>query len=331
MTAKQPYRNGGLVSVIVPCFNKADLVRETIDSVLAQEGLQVEVIVVDDASTDGSWDRIAAYGDRVRTVRLPENRGACHARNQGASVARGDFLMFLDADDLLMPGTLAALVETLPGPDADSFAACRWRPLRQSHNGWEAYDNGIPLLPADGDLVRAWLGSWYFPPCAVLWPRGLFERSGGWDEALHAWQDTDIMIRSLLRGAGIRVADGGGARYRVHTNGSVSKVDSEAAVRSRMRVLEKVAGQAEAQGIIAQHRVAIARAYFDLAHGHARPYRQLRLECLRRVDRYVRRTPFCGSPLHRALWMTLGLERKERLAGWLADRRLISRGNTAST
>ncbi len=316
----------GMVSVVVPLYNKASFLRETLDAVLAQEGVPLEVIVVDDASTDGGWEIVSDYADRIVAHRLPENRGGPHARNHGARLAAGEFLMFLDADDLLAPGTLAALARALPGREG-CVAACRWKQMKRQDGEWITYAPAKPLLPPDGDYVRAWLNdNWYFPPCAVLWPRALYEGSGGWDEGLRVLQDADIMVRMLLRGTQIVVTAEGEARYRVHeAGGSVSKASSRASVQSRMDFLGNAAREADGRGLLSRYSNSIGRAYYTVARTHAVPYPDLVLACLRQAERYAGRTPFSGSPLHRVLWRILGPERKERVSRWLARRGLFRR------
>ncbi|MCC7181522.1 MAG: glycosyltransferase [Acidobacteria bacterium] len=106
-----------LVSVVIPTFNRADLVGQAIDSVLGQTLDDFEVVVVDDGSTDGTEEKIREYGDRVRFVRTP-HRGIAHARNIGTSHARGRYLTFLDSDDLFYPYALELqtnLLERFPG------------------------------------------------------------------------------------------------------------------------------------------------------------------------------------------------------------------------
>jgi glycosyltransferase involved in cell wall biosynthesis len=99
-----PRRDGEapLVSIVMPCFNNEAYVAEAIDSALGQTYDNIEVIVIDDGSTDGSLDIIRSYGDRI-TWRTGPNEGACAARNKGLALARGEFIKFLDADDILLP------------------------------------------------------------------------------------------------------------------------------------------------------------------------------------------------------------------------------------
>lgn len=110
---------GGLVSVVIPLYNAERFVAEAMGSVLAQEGAEVEVIVVDDGSSDGSVAVAEGFGGRVRVLR-GEHAGIGPARNRGVDAATGEFVAFLDADDLWAPRKLAAQLAALTaanGPD----------------------------------------------------------------------------------------------------------------------------------------------------------------------------------------------------------------------
>ncbi len=101
-----------LLSVVIPCLNRARLIRRALTSVLSQDFADFEVIVVDDGSTDGSAEAVASYSDpRVRLVRHEVNRGCCPARNTGAAHARGEWVVTFDSDDELLPGALNRMHE----------------------------------------------------------------------------------------------------------------------------------------------------------------------------------------------------------------------------
>src|SRR3712207_366484 len=107
-----------LVSILVNNFNYGRFLAEAIDSALAQPYRPIEVVVVDDGSTDNSREIIAAYGDRVRTVLKP-NGGRGSTFNAGWAAARGDVICFLDADDAFTPDKVARVMETFrQNPDA---------------------------------------------------------------------------------------------------------------------------------------------------------------------------------------------------------------------
>src|SRR5277367_2788041 len=101
-----------LVSIIVPCYNAERFLVETLESAFVQSYQCTEIIVVDDGSTDRSAEIIRSYGNRVRGDFGP-NRGASAARNRGTVLARGEFIQYLDADDLLPPGAIERRVNVL--------------------------------------------------------------------------------------------------------------------------------------------------------------------------------------------------------------------------
>ena len=101
-----------LVSVIIPTFNRAASVSRAIDSVLGQTYPRVEVIVVDDGSTDDTRERLSAYDHRVQYV-YEENAGPAAARNRGAALATGELIAFLDSDDVILPAKLEKQVAYL--------------------------------------------------------------------------------------------------------------------------------------------------------------------------------------------------------------------------
>ncbi|HEX8692867.1 MAG TPA: glycosyltransferase [Longimicrobium sp.] len=309
-------RPPGTVSVIVPCYNAAPFVGEAIDSALAQGWPAVEVIVVDDASTDGSWEVIAGYGDRVRAVRLPANRGGAHARNRGADLASGDWLLFLDADDLLEAHALETMVETAersPG----ALVACGWRYLTsRDGGGWVPGPAPRPPRAAGADPLLAWLRDGWCPPCALLWPRAVWERTGGWDESLTLHDDGDLAMRALAAGVPLARTEGNGAFYRRHGPGraTVSGGRSPAAVRSGLAVLDRVSSTLAAQGRLDRYRAALAVRYADLAQlAFQAGHRELGRECLARAGAGSGRgTPARTLP-GRLLILAFGLERKERI------------------
>ena len=130
------------VSVIIPMHDAAATIDRLVASLLAIEVLDVEVVVVDDASTDGSADRVAALGhERVVVERLPTNQGAGIARNRGFALARGRYSLFFDADDEIHPGALASAVRGLDETSADvAFLPYRYRRGHVPHEGMNVFD-----------------------------------------------------------------------------------------------------------------------------------------------------------------------------------------------
>jgi glycosyltransferase involved in cell wall biosynthesis len=181
-----------LVSAIIPTRNRRALVGEAVASVLAQREADLEVIVVDDGSTDGT--RAAIAGLPVRYVYQPP-AGVSAARNHGARRARGEWLAFLDSDDLWRPRKLAAqLAFHRRYPEV---------PVSQTEEIWVR--NGRRINPARhhrkpaGDIFVPSLARCLVSPSAVMLRRALFEAVGGFDESLAVCEDYDLWLRLACR------------------------------------------------------------------------------------------------------------------------------------
>src|SRR5690349_18640783 len=123
----------GLVSIVIPCHNAERFLAETLDSALLQTYPQIEVVVVDDGSTDDTPELIRSYGGRL-IAEFGPNRGASAARNRGTSLARGEFIQYLDADDLLPPDAIEKRVTGMLETGAD-VAYSDWERLVELHTG----------------------------------------------------------------------------------------------------------------------------------------------------------------------------------------------------
>ena len=116
---------GTLVSVVIPAFNGERFIGPTIESALAQTYSSVEIIVVDDGSTDATQEAVRRFGDRVRYLRQ-SNQGGAAARNQGISAARGDWVAFLDQDDLWLPQKLERQAAVFLAEPSTVVCFTRW-------------------------------------------------------------------------------------------------------------------------------------------------------------------------------------------------------------
>ena len=310
-----------LISVIVPCYNAAPFVAETIESVLRQTHPCVEVIVVDDASTDGSWEVVQSYRDQITAFRLDENRGGSHARNRGAEIARGEYLMFLDADDVLAPDTLAGLVAALHERDAD-IAGCRWRRLKSIDGRWHTVPSGITPPNPTKDSLPGWMtGESWFPPCAVLWRRQVYDKVGRWDEDITLNDDGDLMMRALSDGARLVVAEQGEGFYRSHGEDrlSVSTDLSAAKLRSQRRVIEKLEAKLTAQGRLPEYAEPLGVAYQSLALlALQNDQTEIARECQRHGESLAGYRPVSRTLPGRLLSRLVGVERKEQIAAAFA-------------
>lgn len=220
------------VTVVIPCFRQAHFLPEAIESVLAQDHAAVEVVVVD----DGSPDNVAAVAGRYPGVKYLRraNGGLAAARNAGMREADGEFLLFLDADDRLLPGAIGRGLEELRADPEAMMAAGTWRLIGEE---------GEPL-PADPpqqppEAFPALLESCFIStPAAVLYRRELFGRIGRFDPAVSASADYDLYLRTAARFP-VRLHSHTVAEYRRH--GANMTRDPELIMAAETAVLERQA------------------------------------------------------------------------------------------
>jgi hypothetical protein len=222
--------NAPPVSVIIPCHNAARLLGETIESVLAQTFPAFELIVIDDGSTDGTVDVIDRYRRRLGGQMICEsgpNRGVSAARNRGTELARGRYLQYLDADDLLRPDALRAKFEALESSGAD-IAYSDWQKLIESPPGrfvpGETHSRRCEEVQPAMEIA-IFLDFWA-PPAALLYRREIVDRIGGWNTSLPMTQDGRFLFDAVHCGGQLRHVPGIGADYRIeHGRRSLSKRD----------------------------------------------------------------------------------------------------------
>ena len=195
--------NQPLVSTIIPTYNRTAVVREAIDSVLGQTYPNVEVIVVDDGSTDSTQADLRRYGNRIRVI-TQDNAGPSAARNRGIALARGELIAFLDSDDLWLPAKLerqVALLQRL-GKDVPcclSNTTMVWRDKRRRSFDiaglYPDFDEGIWLNPDEVVATRFVLFNQGVVIC-----REVLEKIGCFDENLRLLEDHELAFRLSLEG-----------------------------------------------------------------------------------------------------------------------------------
>lgn len=189
-----------LVSVVIPVFNTERFVREAIQSALDQQHASLEVIVVDDGSTDGGPDIVASFGDRVLAVAQP-HAGIGAARNTGVAHASGEFLTFLDADDLWTPARLTRSLAVLTAADPPDIVLGMVEQFRDTPRGTRA---------RVGELAKGYLAG------AMLISRATFLRVGPFATDVRAGEFIDWYARATELGLRTRLLDEVVLRRRLH-------------------------------------------------------------------------------------------------------------------
>lgn len=191
--------NNPRISIITPSFNRADVVEETARSIFNQSYSDWEWVIVDDGSTDNSWAVLESFARRDSRVKIyrrdREPKGACTCRNIGVEKSTGDYLLFLDTDDVLasycLSNRLSAMQED-PGYDFIIFPMLLFK---------KKVDD-LKLLwnidKAEDDLLRVLKGDAICQGTGTLWKKQSFQKVGMWNEELRLWQDVELHIRSFL-------------------------------------------------------------------------------------------------------------------------------------
>jgi glycosyltransferase involved in cell wall biosynthesis len=187
-----------LVSVIMPVHNASRYLRDALDSVLAQTYAPIEIVVVDDGSTDSSPEILKEYGSRIRYLRQ-ENKGAAAARNVAIEASQGAFIAFLDADDLWTRDKLRIQIEYLNQHPQIDLVASQWQVLEA---GSELdLDTVVDPATVSIDQPSEWLYNELLMDClvhttTVVMRRRLVEKIGLFDVSLRRGQDYDYWLRA---------------------------------------------------------------------------------------------------------------------------------------
>jgi glycosyltransferase involved in cell wall biosynthesis len=305
------------VSIVTPVYNGAEFLAITLDSARAQTYADVEIIVVDDGSSDDSFAIAAARATRCERV---AHGGAGRAKNRGLELATGHYVLFLDSDDLVSPDYVAALVRALESAPPCSFAIAPWQKLVRCDGVWRAMPAEARPAPPGDDELAAWLFTPAVSTSGLLWPVELVRELGGWDGSLTLYEDVDLVARALLAGAHPVRASSGMLSYRMHGAGgrSMSQGRSAEHVGSALRMAEKLEAALRGAGRFEAYRVTVARLYHKIARCYFAAQPELARECARRAKALAGRRAIEGPFWHRILVRAVGLERKERLAAALA-------------
>ncbi|YAF94118.1 MAG: glycosyltransferase [Nodularia sp. CChRGM 3473] len=252
-----------IVSVIIPCFNAEKWLAEAIDSCLKQTYSPIEIIVIDDGSTDNSLEILRSYGDKIIWQSLP-HQGGNYARNRGFELAKGEYIQYLDADDYILPEKIARQVRFLEETGADVVYG-DWRHQRHLPNGSKYLEN-IEISEAQTDILASLLANWWVALAALLYKRSVVENSGGWDETLTAAQDRDFFISVVMNKAKVVYQPGCYAIYRRYGFVTVSTSSKSRWLKNHYLVLGKVEKKLlQTNQLSMKYRHALAKSYFELA------------------------------------------------------------------
>lgn len=315
-----------LVSIIIPVYNKATFVRETLESALGQTYPNVELILVDDGSTDGSFEILkeyyAKYPDKIQLIDQ-ENQGVSVATNVGIAAAKGGYIQFLDADDILSPNKISDQIKLLEGRSESVLASCEWRMFKDDpkktfsipYGVFREFDSGLDLL------LRFWNEQEMHQPASYLTHRYLVEKAGPWNEKLQINQDGEFFARVLFKAEQVLFEPEGKVYYRTPGETNVSQQKSEKAMQSLLdsyRCYEREALKFEDSERV---RIALKKVYQKFIYDVFPQYPHLIKQAEAHMKNLgVSEKTYIGGPKFQKISRILGFKNALRLKRWTSLR-----------
>jgi glycosyltransferase involved in cell wall biosynthesis len=265
-----------LISVVIPTRNRVEYLLEAIRSVQQQAYEHWECVVVDDASTDGTADRLRAMVDgRIRLLVLRHHHERSGARNAGLAQSTGSYVLFLDDDDLLTQQALGRLLEAIT---RRSCAAAIGSARRFTEDGRSRRLIVHPRVPWTGEVWRETVFGWQALPGTTLFARAALEDAGGWDESISWTEDIDVLLRVSALGAFAFVPTTVLA-YRLHASSTRATIKQADIIDVRGRYV----------ATLPRDRSVKALPILEAGRAFDRAERAFRAMNLRQADRELRR------------------------------------------
>lgn len=302
------------VDVVVPCYNVANYVARALASIENNQGVGVRIIAIDDGSTDDTLRILNRVGQRV-TIESGPNKGACVARNRGLALATSPWVMFIDADDFLEPGTLKGLIAALESDGADLAIA----PVIVADVEGTRLKCRRPRHETTAKFISDWMLGRFVPPCGILWRTEALRSIGGWNEALKKNQDGDVVLRAVLAGFRVAVSDEGAAIYWDHDGADrISNTISDLKLRDSFDVL---CSTHQAISELNSGNSETEQAFSHASHALERLAARNGLSLIQSDIRHYRNRAgwptLEGNWMHRAVSWAVGLTQKEKLSLFL--------------
>lgn len=292
--------NNPLVSIIIPTYNRAHLIKETIDSVLQQTYTNIEIILVNDGSTDETEELFEEFQKQGVHCYTIENQGASNARNFGFLKSKGAFIQYLDADDLIHAHKIAKQIEVILENNA-TISFSKWVTFNSEieHSNIFKFSKVDYLNPKDGKelLFSFGMENWFIPLMSYLTSRDLIEKVGLWNVDISNNDDGEFFSRVLYNAEKVICVDEVYCYYRIVMTNSLSKLNSKAKINSAYKsyqLIEQFLTTHSQKKLLCYpkrlyytHYLMIRNDFPELAKRSAKAFDKLRIDCfLSRKKKY---------------------------------------------
>lgn len=225
-----------LVSIIITCYNQANFIKSAIESAVNQSYGPIEIIVVNDGSTDNSLDIIQAISSREKIfIATTTNGGPAFARNAGLKYANGEYISFLDGDDLYLPNRLKVHIDFLM---SNYNVDISYSETQYFYNQQKNSFNIKKRPQINGDIFRKLIRGNFIPTNAFVIKSSMLRKIGGYDESLRTHEDWDMLLRLSLAGARFGHIDQITQLVRIHKE-NITK-NRRLMVESEIAVMRKI-------------------------------------------------------------------------------------------
>ena len=304
------------VTVGIPCYNAARWIAQAIQSALDQRDVEVEVIVVDDGSTDGSVAVAQKFDGRVKVIE-GGHQGANHARNLVLQNATGEWVQYLDADDCLEPAkVITQLRESHGGREADVLYSPVWVETWKADSSSRIASESSP----DADIFTQWI-RWHIPQTGgCLWRRQALLRAGGWKEGQPCCQEHELYLRALMAGLRFVFTPTLGAVYRIWSEETLCRKDPLLVIRVRTGLFDTLLAHLTEKKLLTEtHRREFGRACFEMSRTFAKHdlAGAAAYHAERKAKGFIHPAGPAAPLSYRMIYLLFGFTAAERVARWM--------------
>ena len=297
------------VSVIIPLHNSKAYIKQTIKSCLAQTHDNIEIIVVENGSTDQGYQIVKSIDDKRLSVFQILKPNAAAARNYGYHKATGAYIVFLDADDVMASNKIELQLKALSAKPEGWVASCAWAKFKT--NTKEAVISPQKVWTIQNPIdwcLQSWMGEGMMIPGCWLIPKPIIDKAGLWDERLSLHDDGEFMCRVLLASKGNVFVENTVVYYRQQDNSLSRQHKSKMAAESALLVYKSYQQQILKFQDSKLTRRALARNFSRFVYEYYPAHAQLIKEAYHEINELGVKPPLVGSPSFKLIQRIVGFK-----------------------
>ena len=297
------------VSIIIPLYNSEAYIAQTIDSCLGQTHRDIEIIVVENGSTDKSYQVVKSIDDKRLSVFQIPTPNAAAARNYGYQKAKGAYIVFLDADDVMASNKIELQLKALSKKPEGWVASCAWAKFKINTKEAVIKPQKVWAIQNPVDwCLQSWMGGGMMIPGCWLIPKPIIDEAGLWDERLSLHDDGEFMCRVLLASKGNVFVENTLVYYRQQGNSLSRQHKSKMAAESALLVYKSYQKEILKFKDSKLARRALARNFSRFVYEYYPAHAQLIKEAYREINELGVKPPLVGSSSFKFIQRIVGFK-----------------------